>query len=137
MNNKLYQKYLSLKIENSDLYYLFKSCDYYFFIAEDAVRIAPLINLNLVPLNSVLMKCEFNINDYKKYINELEKHNLKFKIIYLSNDIFNYDLENCLCSCNFDEMISNFLKVDIDNLSISQAFDLLHELQSKFEKLNK
>ena len=135
MNSKLYQKYLSLKIENPVIIYLFKSQNHYFFIAEDAIKLAPLLDLDLINLNSVLKKCEFNVDNYEKYIKQIHNLKLNVKIIYLSNDIFNYNLDKCFNSCKYNELISNFLDVDINELSISQAFDLLHLLQSKFRNI--
>lgn len=135
MNSKLYKKYLSLKIENPDCVYLFKSKNHYFFIAEDAIKLAPLLGLNLINLNSVLKKCEFDLDNYEKYINQIHDLKLNVKIIYLTNDIFNYDLDKCFNSCKYNELISNFLNVDINELSISQAFDLLNLLQFKLKSL--
>lgn len=59
MNSKLYQKYLSLKIEDSNYLYLFNSKEYYFFIANDALEVAYSLNLDLTNLNSIIMKCGF------------------------------------------------------------------------------
>ena len=122
MNNKLDKKYLSLKIEDSNFFYLFQTPQKYIFIANDATKIAPLLNLELTNFNSVLMKCEFPSACYKLYCD-----------IPISEDIFNCDLETCINSQTFDELISNFLNVEIDNLSISQAYSLLNELQNKIK----
>ena len=59
---------------------------------------------------------------------------INFKIIPISEDIFNCDLETCINSPTFDELISNFLNVKIDDLSISQAYSLLNELQNKIKE---
>ncbi len=134
MNNKLYQKYLSLKIEDSNFFYLFQTPQKYIFIANDATRIAPLLNLELTNFNSVLMKCEFPSDCYKLYCDKMNDLKINFKIITISEDIFNCDLETCINSQTFDELISNFLNVEIDDLSISQAYSLLNELQNKIKE---
>ena len=132
MNSKLYQKYLSLKIEDSEFCYLFKSKNCYFFIADDAQEIASMLDLRLENLNSVIMKCQFSAGSYNKNITKLKKANIKFKEILLPNEIFNSDLENCMNSNKYNELIFNFLNVNIEDLSISQAYDLLKSLQKKF-----
>ena len=132
MNSKLYQKYLSLKIEDSEFCYLFKSKNCYFFIADDAQKVSSILDLHLENLNSVIMKCQFSAASYNKNITKLKEANIKFKEILLPNEIFNSDLENCLNSNKYNELIFNFLNVNIEDLSISQAYDLLKSLQKKF-----
>ena len=136
MNSKLYQKYLSLKIENSDILYLFKSKDYHFFIADDAVKISSLLDLSLTNLGSIITICEVPIEHLDTYLNKLHALNIKVKIIPLSGDVFNYNLEKCFNSIKYNEIISNFLNIKIDDLSISQSYDLLKSLQKKFKNFN-
>ena len=132
MNSKLYQKYLSLKIENPELTYLFKSKNHCFFIADDATNMASLLNLDLTSLGSVIMKCEFPIYSSEAYFNKFKKLKINIKVVPLTEDVFNYDLENCLNSSKYNELILNFLKVNIDDLSIFQAYELLKDMQKKF-----
>ena len=133
MNNKLYKKYLSLKIDDTSYFYLFKTNDIYVFIADDAQILAPLLRLDLINLNTVIMKCEFSSEQSEYYLKKLNDLKIKFKIITLSDDIFNYNLEECFQSNKYNELINHFLAVNIDNLSISQAYDLLKNLQDKFK----
>lgn len=133
MNSKLYQKYLSLKIENSEFLYLFKSKNYYFFVANDAIKVSPLLNLDLSNLNSIIMKCGFSLSSSEIYLKKLDDLKLNYKIISLTEDIFNYDLEKCFTSTKYNEFVSNFLNIKINELSISQAYDLLRDLQEKFK----
>lgn len=133
MNSKLYQKYLSLKIENPDFVYLFKTKNYYFFIADDALKMSSLLNLNLTNFSSIIMMCEFPTTSFDEYLNKINELNIKARTIPLSEDIFNYDLEKCFNSVKYNELISNFLNINIDNLSISQAYDLLRDLQKKLK----
>lgn len=133
MSSKLYKKYLSLKIEDPNYFYLFKSGIFYIFISDDAKIIAPLLDLKLTNLNSVIMKCGFPVSSSEKYFKKMEKLNLKVKIVTLDDDFFNYNFEKYLNTKEFFECINNFLNINIDNLSISQAFDLLYHLQNKFK----
>lgn len=131
MNNKLYKKYLSLKIENPDIAYLFKAQNNYFFIANDAIKMSKLLGLELINLNSVIFKCEFSETSYNLYLKKLDENNIIIKIINLSEDVFNYELEKYFCSNEYNELLSNFLQIDINSLSISQAYDLLNDLQKR------
>lgn len=133
MNNKLYKKYISLKIENSNFFYLFKTKNFYFFISDDAKVIAPKLNLELTQLDPVILKCEFPIEDFEIYNNKLKNLNINFEIISLTNDIFNHDLELCLSSTTSKDTLNTFFNVKIDDLSISQAYELLHNLQKKLK----
>ena len=134
MNSKLYQRYLSLKIENSELLYLFKSKNYYFFIADDALKVSPLLNLNLTNLNSIIVKCGFSLNFSERYFKKLDNLKIDYKIVLLPEDIFNYDLERCYNSTKLNDFLSNFLDVKINELSISQAYDLLRDFQKKLKR---
>lgn len=135
MSSKLYKKYLSLKIDDSSYFYLFKSGVFYIFISDDAKIIAPLLNLKLTNLNSVIMKCGFPVNSSEKYLKKMEELNLKVKIVTLRDDFFDDNFEKYLNTREFIDIINNFLNTNIDNLSISQAFDLLYDLQNKFKNL--
>ena len=137
MSSKLYKKYLSLKIEDSSYFYLFKSGIFYIFISDDAKRIAPVLDLKLTHLNSVIMKCGFPINASKKYFKKFEELNLKVKVVNLTDNLYTNTLERQLNTKEFFEIIEKFLEVNIDNLSISQAFDLLYDLQDKLRDLKK
>ena len=137
MSSKLYKKYLSLKINDSSYFYLFKSGIFYIFISDDAKRIAPLLDLKLTHLNSSIMKCGFPINATKKYFKMFEELNLKVKIVNLTDTVYTNTIERQLNTKEFFEIIEKFLEVNIENLSISQAFDLLYDLQDKLKKLKK
>ena len=126
MNSKLYQRYLSLKIENSELLYLFKSKNYYFFIADDALKVSPLLNLNLTNLNSIIVKCGFSLNFSERYFKKLDNLKIDYKIVP--------DLERCYNSTKLNDFLSNFLDVKINELSISQAYDLLRDFQKKLKR---
>lgn len=135
MSSKLYKKYISLKIENSEKIYLFKCGIFYIFISDDAKIVAPLLNLRLTNLNSIIVKCGFPVNGSEKYFKKIKELNLNVEIVTLTNSSTNIGLENCLNNKEFIEIIDNFMKIDIDNLSISQAFDILKDLQDRLRKL--
>ena len=133
MNSKLYQRYLSLKIENSDIFYLFKSKDYYFFVSDDAIKASSLLNLSLNTLSSIIPICEITCENLNFFLDKLNDLNLKVEIVSLSFDIFNYDLEKFFNSTKPYDIITNFLNIKIDDLSISQSYELLNDLQKKLK----
>lgn len=137
MINNLYKKYLSLKIDNSNYFYLFKTKNFYIFISNDARIIAPLLNLELTKLNSVILKCEFPINSSEKYLKKIEQLELKIQIVILEDDNFDYHFGKSLTSENFIEYIDNFLDINIDDLSSQKAFELLKNLQDEFKYFKK
>ena len=136
MSSKLYQKYISLKIQDDNTFYLFKSGIFYIFISNDARYLAPLLNLKLTDLNSSIKKCGFPVNSSQKYFQKLKKLNLNIKIVDLANMTFNTDLDKYLKYQEMFEIINKFLEINIDELSISQAFEVLNKLQSELKKYN-
>lgn len=136
MSSKLYQKYISLKIQDDNTFYLFKSGIFYIFISNDARYLAPLLNLKLTDLNSSIKKCGFPVNSSQKYFQKLKKLNLNIKIVDLANMTFNTDLDKYLKYQEIFEILNKFLEINIDELSISQAFEVLNKLQSELKKYN-
>lgn len=137
MSSKLYQKYISLKIEDDTAFYLFKSGIFYIFISDDARVIAPLLNLKLTDLNSSIKKCGFPANSFEKYHKKIKELNLNVKVINLTDMTLSTHLDEYLNAQQVFEIINNFLEINIDELSISQAFDVLENLQRNLRKFNK
>lgn len=128
--SKLYKKYMSLKINDSSKVYLFKSGIFYIFLDDDARTMSPILNLKLSNLNSVIVKCGFPINSCTKYFNILKK--LDYDICVIENNYSTSNISIYQNYCNLKNIIDNFLSVNIDNLSISESFDLLTNLQKDF-----
>ena len=57
MSSKLYNTYISLKIQRPYKKYLFKSGIFYIFIDDDVKELHKLLNLKLGNLNSKIVKC--------------------------------------------------------------------------------
>jgi DNA mismatch repair ATPase MutS len=93
MSSKLYQKYISLKTDDPDSKYLFKSSIFYIFISDDARIIAPILNLKLTNLNSHIKKCGFPVNSLNKYLERFKELNISIKIVDLKEITFNTNLE--------------------------------------------
>ena len=131
--SKLYKKYISLKIENPNKIYLFKVGIFYIFLDDDARLMSTILKLKLTKLNSVIFKCGFPVNSSEKYFNLLKKYNYDICIVD-ENDI--YDTINSYKNNNELKKIAlKIVSVDINSLSISDAFELLSELQKSFNIL--
>lgn len=133
--SKLYKKYVLLKINNSNKIYLFECGIFYVFIDEDARIMANALNLKLTPLNSVIMKCGFPIKYADKYLNLLKILNYDIEIVPSDEHSSPTNVHNYLATQNLQCIIHNFLAIDINNLSIAQAFDILKDLQNKLKQI--
>ena len=131
--SKLYKKYISLKIENPNKIYLFRVGIFYIFLDDDARLMSTILKLKLTKLNSVIFKCGFPVNSSEKYFNLLKKYNYDICVVD-ENDI--YDTINSYKNNNgFKKIALKLVSIDINSLSISDAFELLSELQKSFNIL--
>lgn len=128
--SKLYKKYLSLKIENSDTFYLFESGIFYIFIADDAKFMSEVLNLKLTNLNSNIVKCGFPTSQLNKYLTYLNTLNYSTKLVS-SSSFLAYSPKDYFSNKNSREFLKKVADVNIDSLSISNAFELLEELASE------
>lgn len=133
--SKLYKKYVLLKIKNSSKIYLFESGIFYVFLDDDAKLMSNILNLKLTPLNSIIMKCGFPVKSSDKYFNILKTLNYNIEIVPADEKCSPADITSYITFQNYDAIIQDFLKVNIDDLSIGQAFDLLYQLQNKFNQI--
>ena len=130
---KLYKKYISLKIENPNKIYLFKVGIFYIFLDDDARLMSSVLKLKLTKFNSVIYKCGFPVNSSEKYFNLLKKYNYDICIIdeyeiYSTIDTYKSNQE-------IKKIALKIVSIDINSLSISDAFELLSELQKSFNIL--
>ena len=133
--SKLYKKYVLLKINNPQKIYLFECGIFYIFIDEDAKLMSKILNLKLTLLNSVIFKCGFPVNSINKYLQILKNSNYNIEIVPSDNFSSPISINNFAISKKIEKIIYDFLKHDINSLSISQSFDLLNDLQIKFRKI--
>ena len=131
--SKLYKKYVLLKISNPKKIYLFESGIFYVFIHDDALLMCNILNLKLTNLNSTIMKCGFPVKSLNRYLPILKNLEYDIEIVPANEHYSPSSITNYLTSKNLELIINNFLKIDITSLSISQAFDLLNDLKTKFK----
>lgn len=131
--SKLYKKYISLKIENPNKIYLFKVGIFYIFLDDDARLMSSVLKLKLTKLNSVIYKCGFPVNSSEKYFNLLKKYNYNICVVD-ENDIYN-TINSYKNNNELKKIALKIVSIDINALSISDAFELLSELQKSFNIL--
>lgn len=122
--SKLYQKYMSLKVQNSKQLYLFKSGIFYIFLDEDAKLMSPRLNLKLTNLNSMVVKCGFPASQLDKYIKLIKATNFPFKIIELSDNT-SYLPNEYISNIKINALLEKIASINPYDLSISSAYEFI------------
>lgn len=132
--SKLLNNYNNLKKQNSKTLYLFKNGAFYIALEDDAKLLSKEFDLKLTNLNKDAVKCGFPCTSFEKYYLKIQSLNKEFKII--ENDTIldaNVYIEN--------EKIKNLIKeiqsVDINNLSVSQAYAFIENLKENVSQISK
>lgn len=130
--SKLYDIYKKLKNENSETLYLFKSGVFYICLDDDAKVLSKIYNLKLTNLNVDIVKCGFPCSSFDKYYKLFVNDDINFKIVE-NNAIF--DSSDYLLNKSILSLLDKISKVNIDNLSVSEAYQFIEELQDLTLKL--
>lgn len=136
--SKLFNNYISLKSQDSNKFYLFKSGIFYIFLDDDARAMSQQFGFKLSNLNNSVVKCGFSTNSLDKYIEKFKVAGYSVHIVCddniktVSNSV---DLNFFVNNQFFEETLNTFLNLNIDMLSISQAFDTLFNLQHDFKQV--
>lgn len=136
--SKLVDEYEKLKEQDKDKLYLFHSGIFYIFLGEDALKIAPILNLKVLPFSNNIEKCGFPQNSLIKYKEMLDNNKINYIIIENSTDksentrhLKNKKIEVDYFSQNEKEIIEKIKKLDIYKLNPLTAFNILVELKEK------
>ena len=132
--SKLYKRYLQLKSNDSNQLYLFKSGIFYIFLDSDARKMSNILNLKLTNLNSEIVKCGFPIKTLDKYLNFIKTLGFQISIIdsLCENPISS---QNYILNSNIKNLIHSISLIDTNNLSISEAYDLINKLSLQAKKI--
>ena len=135
--SKIYDKYIELKKETKEnVLYLFKYGIFFIFIEDDARIASNFLNLKLGYLTENIVKCGFPIQSLNKYLNLLKNTNYHVEIV-------NSDTDKPLSSSEYlyyekiQKIVDDFLQINVDSLSISQAYDVLYNTQNKLVDIYK
>lgn len=126
--SKMFKVYTDLKKQDARTIYLFKSGIFFLCLNEDAVLISNLFNLKINHLNDTVIKCAFPCNSLEKYLKQFHLHNIIAKIIDINN-LQTYTTTEYKGSQNTEKLINYIENIDIDKLSISEAYSTLEELK--------
>jgi DNA mismatch repair ATPase MutS len=126
--SKLINIYNQLKQQDNETLYLFKSGIFYIFLDEDAKKISKEINLKLTNLNDNFVKCGFPATAIDKYFNLLNSTSYKIKIIDNINNL-SFDFKNFVINESVQDLITKIKTVDINNLSVSEAYAFIEDLK--------
>ena len=124
--SKLIDIYDKLKKEDSKTVYLFKIGIFCIALNKDAEFLSIKYNLKLTNLNSSTLKCGFPCSSFDKYYIKFTNDSVKFKIIE-NNTLF--ESSDYLKNAKIIELVEKINKVDIDSLSIPEAYKFIEDLK--------
>ena len=129
--SKLIKMYKQLKQNNSETLYLFKSGMFYIFLDEDAKFVSQLLLLKLTNLNTEVVKCGFPHNSLEKYLTLLKNcTSRKVEIVENTSPITS---TNNLLSTSLNSLFQYVRLLDINNLSIREAYSALEKIQNEIK----
>ena len=123
-----------MKSNDSSYLYLFKSWVFYIFLDEDAKIISNLLHLKLTNLNSEIQKCGFPANSLEKYLALLKLIPYEVKIID-NTDSVSYTPKQFSINKEILDFLSDISILNVETLSVSQAFNFLSSIKEKAIKL--
>lgn len=133
--SKLYNTYLELKKQNKETIYLFKSGIFYIALADDATTLSNLFKFKLSNLTDTIIKCGFPCSSINKYLNLFKTYNLKIKIIESEKNTI-LSLTEFQLNENIEDLLKFINNININDLSITQAYQILEELKEKVNVIN-
>ena len=132
--SKLYNQYVVLKAKNPTKFFLFKSGIFFIFLDEDAKTLSKILKLKLGHLNTEVLKCGFPEQSIDKYMNMLKSLNYDVEII--NNNTSSVETyKNYTDNTKLKELLVKIMNIDIDKLSISQAYDKLYRIQNDVSEI--
>lgn len=134
--SKLYKRYLELKKQDSSKIYLFKSGIFYIFLDNDARKMSGILNLRLTNLNETVLKCGFPVNNLNKYLDLIRSYNYDISLIDSVTDT-PISSKNYLLNSNIKNLIQDLTTINLEQLSISEAYSLIEKLKNEAKKIEK
>ena len=122
--SKLLNTYNNLKKQLPETLFLFRSGVFYIALDDDAKLLSKELDLKLVNLNQTTVKCGFPVSSLDKYILMLKGLNIAFKIV--DKDTIS-DASVYTENENVKSLLTSIKNVDINNLSVSEAFAFIEK----------
>lgn len=133
--SKLYNTYLELKKQDEEIIYLFKSGIFFIALDNDAYTLSRIFNFKITNLTDTVVKCGFPCSSFNKYSKLFVLHHLKVKIIELDNKVI-YQFKDYVQTTKITELLNDIESVDINTLSIQEAYQFIENLKDKVNKIN-
>ena len=133
--SKLYNTYLELKKQDEEIIYLFKSGIFFIALDNDAYALSKIFNFKLTNLTDTVVKCGFPCSSFNKYSKLFILHHLKIKIIELDNKVV-YQFKDYVLNIKITELLNDIKSIDINTLSIQEAYQFIESLKNKVNKIN-
>lgn len=132
--SKLYSLYERLKRKDNKTIYLFKSGIFYLALSDDAIYLSNKFNFKLTNLNNSIVKCGFPISSIDKYIAKFTNNHINFKLVDSSINTI-YSPKDYQLDCHVKKIIDSIISIDINALSVSEAYKFIEELKNESNKI--
>ena len=133
--SRLYSIYESLKRKDNKTIYLFKSGVFYLALSDDAIYLSNKFNLKLTNLNDSIVKCGFPISSIDKYITKFTNNHISFKLVDSSINTI-YSPKDYQLDYHVKKIIDSIISIDINALSVSEAYEFIESLQKELNKID-
>lgn len=132
--SNLEKLYKSLKSSDAETFYLFKAGLFYIFLDEDAKKISEVLHLKLTNLTPETVKCGFPQNSLIKYTKLLEELPYNYRVIDSTSNL-SYSLKDYTIDKGLHDMLKKIQEIDINNLTVREAYETIEKLQNKCKEL--
>lgn len=132
--SKLLKQYEELKRQNPNIIYLFRVGIFYNILNDDAKILNEKIGLKITDLGPHIFKCGFPISKIDKYVELLEKNDLKYQII---DNIPNQNTNDYLNNIEIKKIVKRILEIDFNNITFHQSFNILLDIHQKLKSIYK
>lgn len=132
--SKLLKQYEELKRQNHNIIYLFRVGIFYNILNDDAKILNEKIGLKITDLGPHIFKCGFPISKIDKYVELLEKNDLKYQII---DNIPNQNTNDYLNNIEIKKIVKRILEIDFNNITFHQSFNILLDIHQKLKSIYK
>ena len=112
-----------------------KSGIFYIALSDDAIFLSNKFNFKLTNLNNSIVKCGFPISSIDKYIKKFKINNINFKLVDSSTNLI-YSPNDYQLDCRIRKIIDSIISIDINALSVSEAYKFIESLQKELNKIN-
>lgn len=132
--SKLYNTYVELKKQNSKSIYLFKNGIFFIALDEDAKTLSNLFHFKLTNFTPQIVKCGFPCSSFEKYSSLFKACNLDVKLIETDKNV-SYSLKDYSQNSCITGLLDSIKSIDINNLSVHEAYNFLEKLQREAQNI--